>query len=118
LGQTYEKPIAAEDLFAYLAAVAAHPAFTARFQSDLATPGLRIPITADAKTFIAAAEVGRTAIWLHTFGERFIDAKRGRPPGPPRLPRDRSPRIPNDGAIPQTQDEMPDNIQYDADKHK
>ena len=46
LRETYGKQTAAEDVFAYVAAVAAHPAFTARFQSDLATPGLRVPLTA------------------------------------------------------------------------
>ena len=35
--------VGAPDLMAYLAAVAAHPAYTARFRSDLVQPGLRIP---------------------------------------------------------------------------
>jgi hypothetical protein len=29
--------------------MAAHPAYTLRFRSDLATPGLRIPLTADER---------------------------------------------------------------------
>jgi len=40
-----------EDFFCYVAAVGANPAFTARFQQDLSTPGLRIPITANASFF-------------------------------------------------------------------
>ena len=38
--------VTAEDFLAYLAGVAANPAYTARFQKDLVQPGLRIPITA------------------------------------------------------------------------
>jgi Type ISP C-terminal specificity domain len=48
-----------------------------RFKSDLAQPGLRIPFTADGETFGTAAELRRTEIWLHTFGERFADSRRG-----------------------------------------
>lgn len=59
---------------AYIATVAAHPAFTARFKSDLAQPGLRVPLRAGGEIFAEAAELGRMVIWLHTFGERFVDA--------------------------------------------
>ncbi len=44
---------------AYVAALLAHPAFTARFQKDLVRPGLRVPITADATLFAEAAALGR-----------------------------------------------------------
>lgn len=40
------------------------------------------------------------------------------PPGPPRLPKDRAPRIPKDGAIPDAADSMPDDITYDETKHR
>ncbi len=85
LTKTYKMPVTPEDFLAYLAAVAANPAYTARFQTDLAQPGLRIPLTARPKLFAQAVEVGRRVIWLHTFGERYVDAKADRPPGPPRL---------------------------------
>ncbi|HEY9171532.1 MAG TPA: type ISP restriction/modification enzyme [Verrucomicrobiae bacterium] len=110
--------ITAEDVVAYIAAVAAHPAFTARFQNDLSTPGLRIPFTADKRTFREAVELGRTVIWLHTFGERMADPARGRPAHPPRLPAERRPRVPKDGAIPTEPDKMPDAISYDATKKR
>lgn len=100
-------------MFGFIAAVAAHPAFTARFQADLGQPGLRIPLTADAETFTAAAELGRTVIWLHTFGERFVAPKLGRPAAPSRLPANAAPRIPAAGAIPQDAAAMPDAIAYD-----
>ena len=50
---------------AYVAAVMAHPAFTARFAPDLVRPGLRVPLTADASLFAEAAAIGREVIWLH-----------------------------------------------------
>lgn len=107
LGQRYQREVSAEDFFAYIAALAAHPAFTARFQADLVQPGLRIPLTAEAASFAAAAELGRTVIWLHTFGERFADPKQGRLAAPPRLPAAAAPRIPAAGAIPQDAAAMP-----------
>lgn len=118
LSARYAASVSAEDLFAYIAAVAAHPAFTARFQDDLATPGLHIPLTAEHSTLVEAAELGRTIIWLHTFGERMADSAKGRPAGPPRLPRERRPRIPEAGAIPETPDAMPDTIDYDGAKKR
>ena len=104
----------APDLVAYLAAVAAHPAYTARFQSDLVQPGLRFPITADASLFAEAVGIGREVIWLHCFGERFADPGAGRPNSAPRLPDGDRPIIPKDGAIPTDPDRFPDRIEYDG----
>lgn len=105
--------VSAEDLFAYIAAVAAHPGYTQRFAADLATPGLRIPITADAALFAEAVSLGRRVIWLHTFGERFVDATRQRPAGPPRMPHGQRPQVPAGGTIPNTPEGMPDTLSYD-----
>jgi len=113
LGQKYQRPVRAEDLMAYIAAVAAHPAFRARFKSDLVKPGLRVPLTANGEIFAAAADLGRTIIWLYTFGERFADPNRGRPAGPPRLPSSVAPRIPAAGALSQDPAAVPDTIDYD-----
>jgi hypothetical protein len=118
LSEKFQRPVTAEDFMAYIAAVAAHPAFTCRFKADLLQPGLRVPLTAEAKIFATAAELGRTVIWLHTFGERFADSKRGRPAGPPRLPREIAPRIPTAGTISQDPAEMPDSIEYDEAKRR
>ena len=75
----------------YFAAVMAHPAFTARFKSDLVRPGLRVPLTADAKLFAKAVALGREVVWLHCYGERFADPAAGRPAGRDSLqPADRS----------------------------
>ena len=113
LSTTYEMPVLAEDVIAYIAAVAAHPGYAVRFAADLVQPGLKIPITADAMLFIEAVRLGREVIWLHTFGERFVAPSEGRPAGAPRLPSGEGPRIPKDGAIPSEADEMPETISYD-----
>jgi hypothetical protein len=114
----YKMAVTAEDFLAYLACVAANPAYTARFQSDLTQPGLRIPLTAERKLFARAVEVGRRVIWLHTFGERFADKKANRKPGPPRLPKESAPRVSADGEIPDDPESMPDDIGYDATRNR
>ncbi|MGH7114021.1 MAG: type ISP restriction/modification enzyme, partial [Stellaceae bacterium] len=113
LSEIYGRAISAEDVIAYLAAVAANPAYTARFAPDLVQPGLRIPLTGDPTLFGEAARLGREVIWLHTFGERFADPTAGRPARPPRLSQG-APRIPADGAISSDPEHMPDTISYDA----
>jgi hypothetical protein len=107
-------PVSAPDLLAYIAAVAAHPAYVTRFATDLVQPGLRIPLTTDAALFAEAVRLGRRVIWLHSFGERFVDASEGRAAGAPRLPAAERPTIPEDGAIPTDPASMPDTIRYDA----
>ena len=106
--------IRAPDFMAYLAAVAAHPAYTARFRSDLVQPGLHVPMTAAASLFTEAVEIGREIIWLHCFGERFADPDAGRTGGPPRMQEGERPIIPTAGAIPSRPDRFPDRIDYDA----
>jgi hypothetical protein len=110
-------PITPEDLFSYIAAVAANPAYTARFQPDLSTPGLRIPLTADAALFREAAALGRRVLWLHTFGERLVDSTNGRPAGPPRIPVN-PPSIPLAGRISGKPEDFPDTLNYDAEKQR
>jgi hypothetical protein len=114
LAETLSHHILPEDVMAYIAAVAAHPGFTARFQEDLSTPGLRIPLTADPELFAEAVALGRRVIWLHSFGERMADPSQGRPAQPPRLDDARRPTIPKDGAIPDDPEHMPDAIHYDS----
>ncbi|OYW94143.1 MAG: DNA methyltransferase [Caulobacterales bacterium 32-67-6] len=111
LGETYGQEVEPEDMLAYIAAVAAHPAYVARFRANLKQPGLRIPITADGDLFHQAATLGREVVWLHTFGERFAE---GRPQGAPRVTDGPEPTIPKDGALPRTLAEMPHDLTYDA----
>lgn len=112
LSNRYKAPVTPEDVMAYIAAVLAHPAFTKRFLPDLKQPGLRVPLTASRTLFQEAVELGRTVLWLHTFGDRFADPAAGRP-AQPRLPKEQAPRIPAGGAIPRTADRMPDTFDYD-----
>jgi type I restriction-modification system DNA methylase subunit len=65
------KPITPEQLFAYTFAVLAGTDYTERFHQGLATPGPRIPLTADADLFARMVTHGEKLIWLQTFGERF-----------------------------------------------
>ncbi|HZJ13374.1 MAG TPA: type ISP restriction/modification enzyme, partial [Methyloceanibacter sp.] len=118
LAKIYGRPVKAEDVMAYLAGVMAHPLFTARFAPDLKTPGLRVPLTADASLFNEAVALGREVIWLHCYGERFADPAADRPKAPPRLPKDKGPTIPAEGAIPSAPEPLPESMDYDADKRR
>lgn len=121
LANKFAIAVTPEDLIAYIAAIAANPTYTAKFQDDLSTPGLRIPITADAEMFADAVEVGRTIVWLHTFGERMADAahpEKIRPASPPRLPSERRPQVPLGGEISQDPALMPDAMSYDSAKQR
>lgn len=111
LSRLYGAIVDPVDLFAYVAALLAHPAYIERFRGDLTRPGLRVPLTADAALFAEAAVVGREVIWLHSFGERMAE---GRPSGPPRLPLGERPVIGKGGAIPATPEGFPESLDYDA----
>jgi hypothetical protein len=95
-----------EDVLAYVAAIAAHPGYTERFREDLEVPGARIPLTADPQLWTRALEVGRRILWLHAYGERYVDAEAGRPARIPRLPAGDRPRCFEE--IPDTPEDMPD----------
>ena len=114
LADSLDIKISAPDLLAYFAAVAAHPAYTARFKSDLVRPQLRFPLTGDAALFREATTIGRQVIWLHCFGERFSDPGEGRPKRAPRLKSvDERPVIPRNGRIPTEPALFPNSIHYD-----
>jgi hypothetical protein len=117
LAAHYGQPVSAQDLFAYIAGIAANPAYTAKFQDDLSTPGLRIPITADAQTFFAVAALGQRVIWLHSYGERMADPQQQRPASPPRAPQECRPTIPKNGAIAPNAP-LPDELRYDSAEQK
>jgi hypothetical protein len=110
LAKAFGAPVDPVDVFAYVAGVLAHPAFTATHREDLIRPGLRVPMTADAALFRRAADLGREVIWLHTFGERFNN---GKPPGEPRLPEGEHPRHSAAHPIPTTPESFPDTLAYD-----
>jgi hypothetical protein len=113
LAKIYGKPVKAEDVMAYVAALTAHPAFTSRFAPDLVRPGLHVPITAEAALFAEAVALGNEVVWLHCYGERFADPVANRPKQAPRLPNEIAPRIPAGGTIPSTPEPLPDAMDYD-----
>lgn len=110
LAKAFGAPVDPVDVFAYVAGVLAHPAFTATHREDLIRPGLRVPLTADIALFRRAADLGREVIWLHTFGERFNE---GKPAGEPRLPEGEQPRHSAAHPIPTTPEGFPDTLDYD-----
>jgi hypothetical protein len=113
LAKIYGQVVKAEDVMAYVAAVMAHPAFTARFAPDLIQPGLRVPVTADTKLFAEAVALGNELVWLHCYGERFADPAANRPKQAPRLPKESAPTIPAGGTIPSAPEPLPDTMDYD-----
>lgn len=74
------------DLFAYVAAVVAHPAYTETFADELTTPGIRVPLTGDSELWQEAVELGQGVVWAHTYGEACADPARDRPAGNVRFP--------------------------------
>ena len=73
------------DLFAYAAAVVAHPDYIARFRTDLENASeLRLPIAADASAFDDAVELGREVVAAHCFDGNVPAAARVATPIPTR----------------------------------
>jgi hypothetical protein len=105
--------VSALDLLAYVAAVAACPAFTRFFAADLKSPGVRIPLTRSPQLWADAVRIGREVLWLHTYGERCADPLEGRYPGPPRMGDAVRPRVRI--GIPDTEEGMPERMKYNED---
>ncbi len=106
LSAEYGQEVESEDLLAYVYGALAHPAFTRRFHVELENRELRVPLTKDAELFEAAAEVGRSLLWLHTYGERYSGTSRpprSIPPG----------RARNTVAVPGTAAGYPQSFRYD-----
>ena len=77
LGKAYRKRPSAEDLAAYVYALLGGCSYTNRFWNELETPGPRVPLTRNPKTFAEVTALGRRLIWLHTYAERFRGEGRG-----------------------------------------
>jgi len=104
--------VTAEEFLSYVAAVTSHSAFTERFAEDLRTPGIRVPLTADAGVWADAVELGQQVLWLHTRGQRCVAPEKGRPAGPPDVT-DPTRRALVTVAIPDTAETYPDEMTYD-----
>ncbi|MFD7157574.1 type ISP restriction/modification enzyme [Kribbella sp. NPDC059898] len=105
--------VSPRDFVAYIAAVTGHGGYTTRFKKELQHPGVRIPLTSDLSLWNAAVEVGEEVLWLHTFGERYVDAGKGRALGMAALCEDAGPRVL--ASIPDDPSRMPTKIDHDPD---
>lgn len=111
LSHRISQEVSAKDLFAYIAAVTAHPAYTERFAEQLRTPGIRVPLTADPQLWSEAVSIGHRVIRLHTYGEQPLDTGEGHRHQSPRLPAALRPKVVR--AIPDTPQAMPESISYE-----
>ena len=73
LDSNFGHQVAATNWACYMYSIMAHPGFTEKFRSDLASRELRVPITLDAGLFEQAVSLGKRLLYLHSFGERFSD---------------------------------------------
>lgn len=95
--------VTVEELLAYVYALGGTPAFSVRFNEELAEAAgpIHIPITGNADLFRQAVELGRDLLWWHTWGERFV------PEGRSGLPEGQAKEVaPVEG--------MPEDFDYDA----
>lgn len=69
-----------------------------------------MPLTAEPDLWTQAVKIGSTIIWLHTYGERYVDEQAGRPQGLSALAEGSGPRVLN--PIADTSEGMPEEIKY------
>lgn len=112
LSQFIGVKIAAEDMLAYVAAIVAHSGYTLRFHDRLTTPGIHVPVTMDKQLWKNAVNIGREVIWIHTFGDRYVDESDDRPHEVPRLAASDSPQYVQ--PISDAEEFMPDQITYNV----
>lgn len=104
--------VSTEDVLAYVAAIVAHPGYTEKFHRELRQPGIHLPLTSVPALWGEAVEIGRQVIWLHTYGERYVDDAGNRPFRLSGLTESATSRVLH--PIPDTADQMPDDIKYDS----
>lgn len=108
--EVFNGHVTAEDVLAYVAAVVAHPGYTARFTDELTTPGIRVPVTADPALWREAVELGRGVVWAHTYGEAFADGEQKRSAADIRFTADDPRRVLNLTPV----SDMPAAVEYDG----
>ena len=106
-------PVSPGDLVAYLAAVVAHPGYSAAFRDRLAVSGVRVPLTRDPRLWREAVALGREVVRHHTFGQRSPDPAAADPPGLFRLPVSERPQVAV--AVPGSPTAFPNRIRHDCD---
>src|SRR5207342_3365134 len=70
--------VSASDLVAYIAAVVAHPGYSARFARELASGVVRVPVTTDAGVLVRGTALGHEVLRMQTLGEHRPPALRHR----------------------------------------
>ena len=104
LEKQFGKQVTDMELVSYVYAVLGAQSYTETFWEELSIPGARVPITKDARLFKRTAKFGSELIWLHTYGEQFIDEHGTKiPKGKANLIR----------AIPDQVDRYPTEFKYD-----
>ncbi|MER5860076.1 type ISP restriction/modification enzyme [Streptomyces sp900105245] len=115
ISEVLTRAVTPEDLLAYIACTAAHPGYTERYQEELRSRGVRIPLTRVPALWEQAVEIGKEVLWLHTYGQRYSDDHSGRPHAEPRLPEGERPK--NLTPIGEGSDGFPEVIDYDESTH-
>ncbi|MFK0085551.1 type ISP restriction/modification enzyme [Glutamicibacter sp. NPDC090743] len=60
--------VSSSDLFFYVAGLTGNAAYLRKYDEELHTPGVRIPLTGNLALWDRAVEHGKHLVWLHTFG--------------------------------------------------
>jgi hypothetical protein len=103
--------IAPIDVLAYIAAVVAHPGFTARFREELRQPGIRVPLSSLSSVWARAISIGRQILWLHTFGTSCEESSEPRLNGERAIGERYGIRCLT--AVTEVPDRIPDELDYD-----
>ncbi len=76
LKETYGKKVSPEDFASYVYAVLAQPEYTRRFEKELTSHQIHVPLTKDGKLFFEVADFGQSLVWLHTYAQRMTNKNR------------------------------------------
>ena len=106
LQAAYGKRVSAEDFAGYVYALLAHPEYTRRFAKELGGRAVRVPLTKDGALFFEAAALGRSLLWLHTYGQRLAD--KAHPAG--KIPRGKAKCK---KAVSDSEEQYPETFSYD-----
>ncbi|MDX3239380.1 N-6 DNA methylase [Streptomyces sp. ME03-5709C] len=104
--------VTVHDLAAYTIAVTGHAAFTEQFTEELLTPGVRLPLTRDRKTWSKAVALGTEALWALTYGAHRACPQSSRPAESIEFPAGDPRQIRYLTHIGET---LPEKLRYDAD---
>jgi hypothetical protein len=106
MSTTLGETISGSEILAYVVGIAGHSGYTDKFETELESKEVRIPITKDPDLFKEVVAIGEKLIWLQTYGERMVPAGHQRgvvPPGTARCTR----------AVPETDEGYPVSFGYD-----